>query len=126
MSNIILFHRSVAVPNYRNQITFYVCVVRSCAHLQVLELERITDIGLRAVTELCEVGLNNLTTLVLTHTPVSGKAILHFHSETRTHTQKHTQPMRTTMASVGDHLCLCRCVPQSQVYYCEGVTIRLL
>lgn len=67
-----------------------VCVVRSCTYLQVLELERITDIGLPAVTELCEVGLNHLTTLILTHTPVSGQAILHFHSETQTHAHMHT------------------------------------
>lgn len=62
----------------------YVCAVRSCAHLQVLELERITDLGLQVATELCKVGLESLETLVLTHTPVSGQAILHFHSETHT------------------------------------------
>ncbi|XP_062301174.1 F-box only protein 41, partial [Scomber scombrus] len=55
-------------------------VVRSCAHLQMLELERITDLGLQAATELCKVGLESLETLILTHTPVSGQAILHFHS----------------------------------------------
>lgn len=68
----------------------YVCVVRSCAHLQVLELERINDIGPQVVTELCEAGLNHLTTLILTHTPVSGQAILHFHSETHTHAHPHS------------------------------------
>ncbi|KAG7215163.1 hypothetical protein INR49_006909 [Caranx melampygus] len=57
-------------------------VVRTCAHLQVLELERITDLGLQVATELCRVGLKDLRTLILTHTPVSGQAILHFHSET--------------------------------------------
>uniref|UniRef100_A0A3B5BD81 F-box only protein 41-like n=1 Tax=Stegastes partitus TaxID=144197 RepID=A0A3B5BD81_9TELE len=57
-----------------------VTVVRNCAHLQVLELERITDLGLQAATELCKAGLKSLQTLVLTHTPVSGQAILHFHS----------------------------------------------
>ncbi|KAI3375796.1 hypothetical protein L3Q82_003740 [Scortum barcoo] len=57
-----------------------VAVVRSCTHLQVLELERITDLGLQAATELCKVGLKSLETLILTHTPVSGQAILHFHS----------------------------------------------
>uniref|UniRef100_A0A3Q0SWX3 F-box protein 41 n=1 Tax=Amphilophus citrinellus TaxID=61819 RepID=A0A3Q0SWX3_AMPCI len=58
-----------------------VVVVRSCAQLQVLELERITDLGLQAATELCKAGLKkSLRTLILTHTPVSGQAILHFHS----------------------------------------------
>lgn len=55
--------------------------VRTCAQLQVLELERIADLGLQAATELCRLGLKNLHTLILTHTPVSGQAILHFHSE---------------------------------------------
>ncbi|KAM7376841.1 hypothetical protein PAMA_013553 [Pampus argenteus] len=55
-------------------------VVRSCSRLQVLELERITDLGLQAAMELCKVGLESLETLILTHTPVSGQAILHFHS----------------------------------------------
>uniref|UniRef100_UPI0037E81B1E F-box only protein 41-like n=1 Tax=Semicossyphus pulcher TaxID=241346 RepID=UPI0037E81B1E len=57
-----------------------VTLVRSCAHLQVLELERITDLGLQAATELCEAGLKSLETLILMHSPVSGQAILHFHS----------------------------------------------
>nr|XP_019950993.1 PREDICTED: F-box only protein 41-like [Paralichthys olivaceus] len=57
-----------------------VAVVRTCAHLQVLELQCITDLGLQAATELCEAGLKSLQTLILTHTPVSGQAILHFHS----------------------------------------------
>lgn len=55
---------------------------QSCSQLQVLELERITDLSLQAATELCKAGLRGLQTLVLTHTPVSGQAILHFHSET--------------------------------------------
>ncbi|XP_078100505.1 F-box only protein 41-like [Sander vitreus] len=55
-------------------------LVRTCAHLQVLELERISDLGLQAATALCEAGLTSLETLILTHTPVSGQAVLHFHS----------------------------------------------
>lgn len=58
------------------------CAVRSCAHLQVLELERIPDLGLQAATELCKSGLTDVQKLILTHTAVSGQAILHFHSET--------------------------------------------
>ncbi|XP_031734922.1 F-box only protein 41-like [Anarrhichthys ocellatus] len=55
-------------------------LVHTCAHLQVLELERVADLGLQAATELCKAGLKSLETLILTHTPVSGQAILHFHS----------------------------------------------
>uniref|UniRef100_A0A1A8QS24 Uncharacterized protein n=1 Tax=Nothobranchius pienaari TaxID=704102 RepID=A0A1A8QS24_9TELE len=57
-----------------------VTVVRSCSQLRLLELERITDLGLQEATELCRSGLRHLQTLILTHTPVSGQAILHFHS----------------------------------------------
>ncbi|XP_076019065.1 F-box only protein 41-like [Genypterus blacodes] len=57
-----------------------VAVVRSCVHLQELELERITDLGLQAATELCGMGLRSLRKLILTRTPVSGQAVLHFHS----------------------------------------------
>ncbi|XP_029283562.1 F-box only protein 41-like [Cottoperca gobio] len=57
-----------------------VALVSSCAHLQVLELERVTDLGLQVATELCKAGLKSVETLILTHTPVSGQAILHFHS----------------------------------------------
>ncbi|KAF3837593.1 hypothetical protein F7725_005057, partial [Dissostichus mawsoni] len=34
-----------------------VALVRSCAQLQVLELERVSDLGLQAATALCEAGL---------------------------------------------------------------------
>ncbi|MEQ2201420.1 hypothetical protein XENOCAPTIV_012121, partial [Xenoophorus captivus] len=44
-------------------------------------LERITDLSLQVATELCKAGLKSLQMLVLTHTPVSGQAILHFHSK---------------------------------------------
>uniref|UniRef100_A0A3P8TTC3 F-box protein 41 n=1 Tax=Amphiprion percula TaxID=161767 RepID=A0A3P8TTC3_AMPPE len=57
-----------------------VTVVRSCPHLQLLELEHITDLGLQAATELSRAGLKELQTLILTHTPVSGQALLHLHS----------------------------------------------
>ncbi|KAF3837574.1 hypothetical protein F7725_005038, partial [Dissostichus mawsoni] len=57
-----------------------VALVRSCAQLQVLELERVSDLGLQAATALCEAGLKSVHTLILTHTPVSGQALLHFHS----------------------------------------------
>uniref|UniRef100_A0A3Q1G4U5 F-box protein 41 n=1 Tax=Acanthochromis polyacanthus TaxID=80966 RepID=A0A3Q1G4U5_9TELE len=57
-----------------------VTVVRNCPHLQLLELERITDLGLQAATELSRAGLKELQTLILTHTPVSGQALLHLHS----------------------------------------------
>ncbi|XP_060887603.1 F-box only protein 41-like [Labrus mixtus] len=57
-----------------------VALVRSCSDLQILELERVTDLGLQVATDLCEAGLKSLETLILTHSPVSGQAILHFQS----------------------------------------------
>lgn len=85
------------------------CVaVRSCAHLQVLELERLTDLGLQVATELCKAGLKSLDTLVLTHTPVSSQAILHFHSETRPPTV-----VMVTMMSAVNHVFLQVCVETS-------------
>ncbi|KAM6949147.1 F-box only protein 41-like [Aplochiton taeniatus] len=57
-----------------------VAVVRSCVDLQVLELERIADLGQEVAVELCREGLKSLETLLLTHSAVTGKAILHFHS----------------------------------------------
>uniref|UniRef100_H2LA90 Uncharacterized protein n=1 Tax=Oryzias latipes TaxID=8090 RepID=H2LA90_ORYLA len=55
-------------------------VAQSCSQLQVLELERVPDLSLQAATALCRAGLRSLQTLILTHTPVSGQAVLHFHS----------------------------------------------
>nr|XP_046236036.1 F-box only protein 41-like isoform X1 [Scatophagus argus]XP_046236039.1 F-box only protein 41-like isoform X1 [Scatophagus argus]XP_046236040.1 F-box only protein 41-like isoform X1 [Scatophagus argus]XP_046236041.1 F-box only protein 41-like isoform X1 [Scatophagus argus]XP_046236042.1 F-box only protein 41-like isoform X1 [Scatophagus argus]XP_046236043.1 F-box only protein 41-like isoform X1 [Scatophagus argus] len=72
--------RSVSVGGASCGTQGLVALVRSCAELQVLVLERITDLGLQVATELCKAGLRSLETLILTHTPVSGQAILHFHS----------------------------------------------
>ncbi|XP_034146520.1 F-box only protein 41 isoform X2 [Esox lucius] len=55
-------------------------LVRSCAGLQVLELECVTEIGQEEAAELCREGLQNLETLLLTSTPVTPKALLHFSS----------------------------------------------
>ncbi|XP_056156762.1 F-box only protein 41-like [Lampris incognitus] len=54
-------------------------VVRSCVHLQILELERVADLSLQVATEMCREGLRNLEVLIFRHTPVSGQAVLHFH-----------------------------------------------
>ncbi|XP_047442039.1 F-box only protein 41-like [Mugil cephalus] len=71
---------SLAVGGASCSTQALVSVVRSCAQLQVLELERIADLGLQVATELCNAGLKSLQRLMLTHTPVSGQAVLHFHS----------------------------------------------
>ncbi|KAM8898570.1 LOW QUALITY PROTEIN: F-box only protein 41-like [Spinachia spinachia] len=54
-------------------------LVHACAHLQVLELQRVRDLDLQAAMELCAAGLKSLHTLTLTHTPVSVQALLHLH-----------------------------------------------
>ncbi|KAK6322967.1 hypothetical protein J4Q44_G00053060 [Coregonus suidteri] len=55
-------------------------LVRSCVDLQVLELERVTELGQNGAAELCREGLQNLETLLLTSTPVTAEALLHFNS----------------------------------------------
>ncbi|XP_071190325.1 F-box only protein 41-like isoform X1 [Salvelinus alpinus] len=55
-------------------------LVRSCVGLQVLELERVTELGQEGAAELCIEGLQNLETLLLTSTPVTPEALLHFNS----------------------------------------------
>ncbi|XP_038126828.1 F-box only protein 41-like isoform X1 [Cyprinodon tularosa] len=72
--------RSLSVGGAGCSTQGLVAVVGSCPRLQVLELERITDLSLQVATELCKAGLKSLQMLILTHTPVSGQAILHFHS----------------------------------------------
>ncbi|CAB1350563.1 unnamed protein product, partial [Coregonus sp. 'balchen'] len=57
-------------------------VVRSCVDLQVLELERVTELGQNGAAELCREGLQNLETLLLTSTPVTAEQLLlHLNSD---------------------------------------------
>uniref|UniRef100_A0A8C7WGP8 F-box domain-containing protein n=1 Tax=Oncorhynchus mykiss TaxID=8022 RepID=A0A8C7WGP8_ONCMY len=55
-------------------------LVRRCVGLQVLELERVTEVVQEGAAELCREGLQNLETLLLTSTPVTPEALLHFNS----------------------------------------------
>lgn len=82
--NILTWHSELCYKTNKHFLLFlYFLEVCSCTHLQVLELERIPDLSLQVATELCRAGLKSLQMLILTHTPVSGQAILHFHSEIR-------------------------------------------
>ncbi|XP_003724568.2 uncharacterized protein LOC100887834 isoform X2 [Strongylocentrotus purpuratus] len=53
-------------------------VIRSCAKLQVLELDHMTKLTEEKAVELCRDGLRGLHTLILKHTPITPSAILHF------------------------------------------------
>nr|XP_054766719.1 F-box only protein 41-like [Lytechinus pictus] len=53
-------------------------VVRSCAKLQVLELDHMIKVTEEKAVELCQDGLRGLHTLILRHTPITPSAILHF------------------------------------------------
>ncbi|XP_036072521.1 F-box only protein 41 isoform X3 [Oryzias melastigma] len=105
-------------------------VAQSCSQLQVLELERITDLSLQAATELCKAGLRGLQMLVLTHTPVSGQAILHFHTPCVTvFDTPALKPGMLRSSSGHDQssaLYLCRCVQEHPVHRRGGLSCRLL
>lgn len=49
--------------------------------LQVLELDHVTEVNQEVAAEVCREGLKGLEMLVLTSTPVTPKALLHFNSE---------------------------------------------
>ena len=54
---------------------------RNCMRLQVLELDHVSEINQEVAAEVCREGLKGLEMLVLTSTPVTPKALLHFNSE---------------------------------------------
>uniref|UniRef100_A0A673WFF7 F-box protein 41 n=1 Tax=Salmo trutta TaxID=8032 RepID=A0A673WFF7_SALTR len=58
-------------------------LVCRCVGLQVLELERVAELGQEGAAELCREGLQNLETLLLTSTPVTPEALLHFNNVCR-------------------------------------------
>ena len=62
-------------------IIFLVCAARNCMRLQVLELDHVSEINQEVAAEVCREGLKGLEMLVLTSTPVTPKALLHFNSE---------------------------------------------
>lgn len=51
--------------------------------LQVLELDHVSEINQEVAAEVCREGLKGLEMFVLTSTPVTPKALLHFNSEYR-------------------------------------------
>lgn len=51
--------------------------------LQVLELDHVSEINQEVAAEVCREGLKGLEMLVLTSTPVTPKALLHFNSVCR-------------------------------------------
>lgn len=58
-------------------------LARNCMRLQVLELDHVSEITQEVAAEVCREGLKGLEMLVLTATPVTPKALLHFNSERR-------------------------------------------
>ncbi|KAI2668275.1 F-box only protein 41 [Labeo rohita] len=56
---------------------------RNCMRLQVLELDHVSEINQEVAAEMCREGLKGLEMLVLTSTPVTPKALLHFNSVCR-------------------------------------------
>lgn len=53
--------------------------------LQVLELDHVSEINQEVAAEVCREGLKGLEMLVLSSTPVTPKALLHFNSEFKNH-----------------------------------------
>lgn len=47
----------------------------------MLELDHVSEINQEVAAEMCREGLKGLEMLVLTSTPVTPKALLHFNSE---------------------------------------------
>ncbi|XP_038648850.1 F-box only protein 41 [Scyliorhinus canicula] len=58
-------------------------LARNCIRLQVLELDHVTEINQEVAADVCREGLKGLEMLVLTSTPVTPKALLHFNSVCR-------------------------------------------
>ncbi|OCT96540.1 hypothetical protein XELAEV_18008746mg [Xenopus laevis] len=58
-------------------------LARNCMRLQVLELDHVTEINQEVAAEVCREGLKGMEMLVLTSTPVTPKALLHFNSVCR-------------------------------------------
>ncbi|XP_034043404.1 F-box only protein 41 [Thalassophryne amazonica] len=58
-------------------------LARNCMRLQVLELDHVSEINQEVAAEVCREGLKGLEMLVLTSTPVTPKALLHFNSVCR-------------------------------------------
>ncbi|KAI5609171.1 F-box only protein 41-like [Silurus asotus] len=55
-------------------------LVRNCPGVCVLELDHMSELSQQGAAELCREGLQQIHTLIFNYTPVTAKAILHFHS----------------------------------------------
>ena len=66
-------------PSFLPSPSFF--LARNCMRLQVLELDHVSEITQEVAAEVCREGLKGLEMLVLTATPVTPKALLHFNSE---------------------------------------------
>ncbi|KAJ8382985.1 hypothetical protein SKAU_G00037630, partial [Synaphobranchus kaupii] len=58
-------------------------LARNCMRLQVLELDHVSEVNQELAADVCREGLKGLEMLVLTSTPVTPKALLHFNSVCR-------------------------------------------
>uniref|UniRef100_A0A8C2F7G0 F-box protein 41 n=1 Tax=Cyprinus carpio TaxID=7962 RepID=A0A8C2F7G0_CYPCA len=70
-------------PARNRTVCVYVSSARNCMRLQVLELDHVSEINQEVAAEMCREGLKGLEMLVLTSTPVTPKALLHFNSVCR-------------------------------------------
>ncbi|KAG9344151.1 hypothetical protein JZ751_012633 [Albula glossodonta] len=73
---------------YCESVCCHCHVARNCMRLQVLELDHVSEVNQEVAAEVCREGLKGLEMLVLTSTPVTPKALLHFNSEYATMTPK--------------------------------------
>lgn len=73
--------------------------------LQVLELDHVSEINQEVAAEVCREGLKGLEMLVLTSTPVTPKALLHFNSEyglstpASAHEREKPRPLFSSLAA---------------------------
>ncbi|OWK10462.1 hypothetical protein Celaphus_00005756 [Cervus elaphus hippelaphus] len=71
-------------------------LARNCMRLQVLELDHVSEITQEVAAEVCREGLKGLEMLVLTATPVTPKALLHFNKH-------HAGPAMPSTYAVSRH-----------------------
>lgn len=73
--------------------------------LQVLELDHVSEINQEVAAEVCREGLKGLEMFVLTSTPVTPKALLHFNSEYTVFTLNLTHEKEETVPFIIVALC---------------------
>lgn len=70
-----------SLTNFAPPLCSSLTPARNCMRLQVLELDHVSEINQEVAAEVCREGLKGLEMLVLSSTPVTPKALLHFNSE---------------------------------------------